>query len=89
VNLLAPMFDSRTSILGVPAAVIVLVAAWLAFTVGALWIRRMLRVDPEPRAFRATNRARMRFASSLAGALVISGSVLVALLGVAWLLRPA
>jgi hypothetical protein len=87
VPFLEPMFDSRVSVFGVPASVIVLVAAWLVFTVGALWLRHALRGDPEPRSFRATNPGRLPFTASLGSAIVISGGVLLALLALAWLLR--
>jgi hypothetical protein len=85
---LLPMFDDRPSFLGLPYEAIVLAVAIVGLLVGAAWVRRISRADPEPRAFRASTPWRPPFATSLAGAIAISGGVLLAMLAVAWLLRP-
>jgi hypothetical protein len=85
---LVPMFDDRSTVLGVPGPLIVLAAAVIGSVVGIAWLRRIGGIEPEPRSFRATHGRRTPFATSLAGAIVISGGVLLALLAVAWLLRP-
>lgn len=49
------MFDDRPQLLGLPAEVIVLVVAVLGSVVGYAWLRRATGVEPEVRAFRATD----------------------------------
>jgi hypothetical protein len=49
-----PVFDSQVSFFGLPLTTILFALAFAALVGATLWIRRISRVDPEPRSFRAT-----------------------------------
>jgi hypothetical protein len=49
------MFDSRQSIFGIPAEVIVLAVAVGAAVVGLLWLRSIVTIESEVHSFRATD----------------------------------
>ena len=54
VPFLDPMFDARQSVLGVPAELVVLLVAAALAAAGMVLLRRIARVEREPRSFRAT-----------------------------------
>ena len=52
--LMSSPFHGTGSILGVPLGVVIVAIAFVLLAAGFVWMRRISRVDGEPRSFRAT-----------------------------------
>jgi len=75
------------SIYGLPPGLVELVIGVTGGAVGYVWLRRIGGIEPPPRVFRATNPS-VPGRHRLLLAVAVAGGVLVALLLVAWMLRP-
>ena len=74
---LVPMFDNRSSLLGIPSNVVIFLVL-AALSVGTFFlVRRLFPVEREPRSFRATDRAEAT--GVLTRALAVSLALLAAL----------
>jgi hypothetical protein len=85
---LVPMYGGPISIFGLPPGLVELVIGVTGGVAGYTWLRRIGGIEPPARAFRAANPTTPG-AHRLAVAVAVSGGVLIALLLLAWSLRPA
>jgi hypothetical protein len=84
---LAPMFDNRVSMFGVPAALLTTVLAVGGFVIGLIVILRVTSYSDDAHAFRATNRRGSVVDRVLLAVAVIAVGLLFALVVASLLLR--
>ena len=80
-----PMFDSRTSLFGVPGDILVLAVAGGLVLAGWILLRRIVSVEREPRSFRATDR--LDTTAALTRVVALGCATFVLVLGALLLLR--
>jgi hypothetical protein len=84
-QLMDPVFDNRVALFGIPANVLVLAVAAVFVVAGCLLLRRISRVDPEAKSFRATDR--LDATGVLTRAVALGAATFVLVLGALLLLR--
>jgi len=76
-----PMFDVTVDVFGISLDLIVFAAAAVAWAVGMLLLRRVLRIEGDAHSFRATNRRDLTTTVTIVGVvgLVALGALVLAI----------